>query len=86
MAQKIELLSLHFSELAYLPGERVNYFRLSFALFIKLKKQNNLICLKVQERSTYSRVRNKHTGTVINFLRCFPGATSLLKGATIIDF
>ena len=44
-------------------------------------EQNILIhagCLKVE----YSRVRNKHTGTLINF----PGATTLLKGAMLIYF
>ena len=42
--------------------------------------------LFVNRNSVYSRVRNKHRGTLINFWGFFPGATSLLKGATFIEF
>ena len=34
----------------------------------------------------YSRVRNKRRDTLIIFWIFFPGAISLLKGATFIDF
>ena len=60
--------------------------KIGFDSLLLLLLYNSVSSCTIYHDLNYSRVRNKHSGTLINFLWFFfPGATSLLKGATFID-